>query len=322
MNERNYKTIAIVLAIMLIFNSWQIFQIKQELADLTYDYNHTLNSIKYDIGIIENISEHQYSRVESLLTEQASLFSKTDVTMKLAGNQIAVTMNAVPKELQNDETLIARITANGIIYNQPADKNGSATLLVEPAEIMQPSFVIQSSSGIRQEVLSEISLWSYITSYVQTSWDHQQEATERKLILDLYLEDMAEQPFTADEIAEAKCIVIDVHSNGTPEAAVPESAAVRIDKPDQFSNFSQIPQGDEIIAVKQTDSTADTVHYQADFSEYYQHYQSHGSISYQVHFILTTKDGIVFTSKLNPVAEFNSYSGSRTAGREQLFPVF
>ncbi|MBR5319145.1 MAG: hypothetical protein IKU46_06085 [Peptococcaceae bacterium] len=52
-----------------------------------------------DIRNIENSFARQYNRIDTLLTEQASLFSKTDVSMKLQRNQVAVTIKAVPKEL-------------------------------------------------------------------------------------------------------------------------------------------------------------------------------------------------------------------------------
>ncbi len=37
MNDRHYKTISIVLTVLLIFNTWQLIQIKQNLNDLTYE---------------------------------------------------------------------------------------------------------------------------------------------------------------------------------------------------------------------------------------------------------------------------------------------
>ena len=198
MNDRHYKTISIVLTVLLIFNTWQLIQIKQNLNDLTYEYNPTLSNMQSDIRNIENSFARQYNRIDTLLTEQASLFSKTDVSMKLQGNLIAVTMKAVPKELQNNETRLARITADGTTHEQKTDAAGTATLLIYPAEYIQPSFVIQSPSGMKQEALEDIYVMNYISSSVHAGWNHEREAVDEELILDLYLEDMPDQPFTAD----------------------------------------------------------------------------------------------------------------------------
>lgn len=328
MNERNYKTIAIILAIMLFFNSWQLVQIKQELNDLTYEYNHTLANIQNNIRNIENDFDHQYNRISELLTEQASLFTKTDISMKLAGNKIAVTMQAVPKELQNNEALIARITANGIIYDQPADKNGSATILIDPAEYIQPSFIMQSPSGIRQQMLSDydIHTMDYLKGYVHSSWENTPDGNSE--VLGIYLPDMNSQPFAADEIAEVKCIVVNTGEKGregTREnaiAAVPETEAVYTGKPEQISSPDSIPEGDTYIAVKQADSTADEPHYQADFLDKYS--KEEANLRYNVYLVVTTTDGMRFATSGSKLADFwfadkHSSSGAYDTA---LFPIF
>lgn len=329
MNERNYKTIAIILAIMLFFNSWQLIQIKQELNDLTYEYNHTLANIQNNVRNIENDFDHQYNRINELLTEQASLFTKTDISMKLAGNKIAVTMQAVPKELQNDETLIARITANGILYDQPADKNGSATILIDPAEYIQPSFIMQSPSGIRQQMLTDydVSTMEYLSGYVHSSWE---DTPDRNgdMVLGIYLLDGKGLPFAVDEIAEVKCIVVNTGEKGregTREnsiAAVPEAEAVYVDKPEQISSPDSIPEGDTYIAVKQADSTDDEPHYQADFLDKYS--KEADNIRYNVYLVITTTDGMRFATTGSKLADFwfGEKNSSTGAFDTTLFPIF
>ncbi|MBR5319146.1 MAG: hypothetical protein IKU46_06090 [Peptococcaceae bacterium] len=41
-------------------------------------------------------------------------------------------------------------------------------------------------------------MMNYISSSVHAGWNHEREAVDEELILDLYLEDMPDQPFTAD----------------------------------------------------------------------------------------------------------------------------
>ena len=318
MNERNYKTITIVLAVLLLFNTWQLHSVKQELAELSGNYNNTLNQLQTDVRNIENNLDRQYNRINNLLTEQASLFSSTDVSMKLQGKQIAVTMRAVPKELQNNETLIARITADGKTYEQSADSNGTATILIDPVDSIQPGFVIQSPSGIRQEMLPEYALIHYISGYVQALWNHESE-TDDTMLLDFYLADMDGQPFTADEIAAAKCIVVNTGEQRDGETAV--DTAIEITAPEQWPTRSQIPQGDELVAVKQTDSTEDTVHYQVNLADYF---QRQDGIRYNVYFLLTTTDGITFFTRDSAIADFSATkdTSSYGSGGGALFPIF
>lgn len=322
MNERNYKTIAIILTVMLLFNTWQLMQVKQELAALSQNYNNKLISIETDVRNVQNAFDHQYNRISNLLTEQASLFSKTDVSMKLQGNQIAVTMKAVPKELQHNETLMARITADGSVFEQQTDANGTATLLIDPVESIQPSFVIQSPSGMKQEALEDMYVMNYISGSVHASWNHERETVDNELILDLYLEDMPGQPFTADQIAEAHCIIVNTGEQAEGEAAAdyPAVEAAKMVKPEHAIEIGQIPEGDTIPVTKQADSNADTIHYQADFTAYY---QRKDSIQYNIYFALTTADGITFVTMYNPVADFCQHKGggSMGSGGESLRPI-
>ncbi len=329
MNERNYKTIAIILTIMLVFNSWQLIQIKQELNDLTYEYNHTLANIQNNIRNIENGFDRQYNRIDERLTKQASLFTKTDISMKLAGNKIAVTMQAVPKELQNNETLIARINANGKTYNQPANQDGRATILIDPAEYIQPSFIIQSPTGIRQQMLTDYDVYTmeYLSGYVHSSWEDTADGNG-DMVLGIYLLDAKGLPFTADEIAEVKCIVVNTGEKGregTREssiAAVAEAEAVYAGKPEQISSPDSIPEGDTYIAAKQADSTADELHYQADFLDKYSNEAD--NLRYNVYLVITTTDGMRFATTGSKLADFwfadkHSSSGAYDTA---LFPVF
>ena len=326
MNERNYKTIAIILTIMLVFNSWQLIQVKQELSNLTYEYNHTLASIQNNIRNIENGFSQQYNRIDELLTEQASLFSETGISMKLAGNQIAVTMTAVPKELANNETLTARITAGEKIYEQPVNANGSTTILIDPAEYIKPCFVIQSPSGIRQQTLGDVYTMNALNGYVHSSWEDT-AGNSSDMVLGIYLPDMKGQPFTADEIAEVACIVVNTGEKGregTGEnaiAAIPEAEAVYMGEPEQLSSPDAIPEGEEYIAVKQADSTADEPHYQADFLDRYSKLED--NIRYNVYLVITTTDGMRFATTGSRLADFWYADKHSSAGAYDtaLFPI-
>lgn len=315
MNDKHLKVITSVILILLVCNTWQLHSVRQQLREISNTSNHTNSQLFARISDLQYDVDNQYHRINALLNQQASLFSKTSVDMKLLDGHLAVTMQATPKELQNKETMFARIVIGNKVYEQATDQSGRATLLLEPADLpstIQPSFVIQSPSGVRQEVLAEESVIDYISAPIESSWHEDFNGSDT--ILDLYLYDFPNQPFTADQIEDVKCIV--VGKNFDRNEPAPDIKATPTVDPMQQT----IPQGDTVAVVKQSDSTANTVHYQADFSNYQ---KQQDGIQYQVYVVLTTTDGFTFATLQNPVADFSFEKGGASAGcgSERLIPV-
>lgn len=311
--DKKEKIITVCLIGALALNSWQIYQLHRDIDRLEDKTMNAYNNLQNNASQSQNILT---SHMEQLLTTQASLFSQTSVDCTLQGKQIAVTLHAIPKELKNDETLLARITTNGKTYEEPAGNNYQVTILLDGAssnEYIQPSFLIRSANGIKQEAIGGFFPSDYLYIPLDCDWI---ENSDDKVVLDIRL-DKESTALTKAEITQANCIVVDTgimerRSPGTRESAVSEIAA-------PLANGG-IPVGDNVVAIRQDDT--DSLHYQADLSKYLK--QQEG-ILYDVYFVITTKAGISFVSTDNAIASF-SYSrrdGSTTmSGGGGLVPIF
>lgn len=318
MNKQNLKFISIFLLALFLFNTWQLYQMKQDYTKLSSYYNSTLQQIQADMSHVQNIVQEQYEHIDHLLAEQNALFSFTDISIKLDGKQLAVTISATPKELKKEETLLARITTDEKTYEQTIGSTGSTTLRIEPTTSIQPVLIIQSSSGIRQEVLETVPVANYITGYIEASWD----SDSNEMPLDIYL-DAKSQPFALDEIIKAKCILVNTGENSRKQNAKEDAeTAIAIPVSTQIPTFSdQIPKGDEITAIKQMDSTINVAHYQIHLPMEYKELED--GIRYDIYFQLTTADGITFATSEGKIADFcyaDKYSETAN-GSATLFPI-
>ena len=109
MNDKHLKIITSVVLILLVCNTWQLHCVRQQLREISNNSNHTNSQLSARISDLQYDIDAQYHRIDERMNQQASLFSKTSVDMKLLDGQLAVTMQATPKELQNNETMFARI---------------------------------------------------------------------------------------------------------------------------------------------------------------------------------------------------------------------
>lgn len=320
--DKREKVVALCIVGMLALNSCQVYQLQKDVDALQSSTQNMINNLQDDVRSLEGAASAQERRIEELLTKQASLFSKTSINYSLQGKQLAVTMQGIPKELKNNETLVARITANGKTYEQPADANHQATLLIEPAETIQPSFIIKSANGVRQEALNEEYPLDYLTIPLECAWrEPTQESPEGQAVLDIYLAPQDTTiPLQAEDIAKVECIVVNTgivngRSQVPPETAAPES----VHGFNHEAEETAFPKGDIVPAVKVNDNGK--LHYQADFTNYA---ERKDGIQYEIYLLVTSKDGMRFRNRYNDLASF-SYdkdSSSSSSGGGELYPVF
>ncbi len=320
--DKREKVVALCIVGMLALNSCQMYQLQKDVDALQSSTQNMINNLQDDVRSLEGAASAQERRIEELLTKQASLFSKTSINYSLQGKQLAVTMLGIPKELKNNETLVARITANGKTYEQPADANHQATLLIEPAETIQPSFIIKSANGVRQEALNEEYPLDYLTIPLECAWrEPTQESPEGQAVLDIYLAPQDTTiPLQAEDIAKVECIVVNTgivngRSQVPPETSAPES----VHGFNHEAEETAFPKGDIVPAVKVNDNGK--LHYQADFTSYA---ERKDGIQYEIYLLVTSKDGMRFRNRYNDLASF-SYgkdNSSSSSGGGELYPVF
>lgn len=301
------EKIAVICVVgMLALNSFQLYQLQQDVNHLQEDTQNNIQSLRNDVRNVNSAISGQEHNIQELLTKQASLFSKTSLNYALQGNQLAVTMQAIPKELKNNETLIARITANGKTYQQTMNADHQATLLIDPVEPIQPSLIIQSANGVRQEALQEEYPLQYLIIPLDCGWEDTK--------LDIYLTpQQATLPLQAKDIAKVECIVVnggamEIINSRTPESAAEQAVPMEAGK---------IPEGDVVAAAFINEDSP--LHYQADFSDYL---DRKDQILYEIYLVVTSKDGMTFASNQPIASHWSSKNNSRgSSGSGELHPI-
>lgn len=323
MNKNNIKNIVIILAfIMLMINFFNINSMKKEFEYLRNDNSRLENNLQNSISDIQHI----YRNVEELIKKEQSIFLTSSVDFKLQGNKIAVTMKAVPKEIASTEKLVARIIANGEVYEQEADENNQAVILVDMAETLKPMFIIKSDTGLRQESLDELYTSEIFTVNVFSEWADESNSLEDKMILNLWIEANENAlPFTENDIEKAEFIITDSgiieepNSNQGYGGASTSDRVIPMDDKGEYY-FNQL-QGDTVPATKLSGEGKFVIGYSADFSEYL---NSEEGIRYEIYFNLITKDGVQYITPYNSVASFSLSKGGRgsSSGDDILRPIF
>lgn len=312
MNKEKLKNIALILAlVLLIVITYNVIGLKKQLDSYEGDRSMLFN-LQNDIRSIRNEIDNGYDDIEELLKEEQSFFSETSVDIKLKNNKLEITMSAIPKEISNNETLIAKITAGEKVYEQEADKNGTAVILADIIDIIKPMFIIKSETGVRQEALPEQYTNQELTVDIHTQWG---EAESDSWNLNLWiLKTDKELPFNKSDIAKAEFILVKM------EDIVDEKyeAMIESNKDGLFPGLDNISIPAEEIAAGEGKLH---IGYTADFSKYAD--QQEG-LRYEIYFVLTTKDGMMYTSPYNSVASFTSHEGgsSKGSGSDMIRPIF
>lgn len=311
MNKDKLKNIALILAlVLLIVITYNVIGLKEQVRNLENDRS-TLFNMQNEIRNIRSEVDTGYDDIEELLKEEQSLFSETSVDIKLKDNMLEITMSAIPKEIYNNETLIAKITAGDKVYEQEADDNGTAVIVVDIIDIIKPMFIIKSETGVRQEALPKQYTNQELTVDIHTEWGEQQSDSWN---LDLWiLKTEKELPFNKSDIAKAEFILI------KKDDAIEEKYEAMIESNNDglFSGLDSI----SIPAEKIADGEGKLyIGYTADFSEYADKQEG---LRYEIFFVLTTKYGMKYTS-YNSVASFTSHEGgsSKGCGSDMIRPIF
>jgi len=239
-------------------------------------------------------------------------------------------MKGIPKEIANDEKLIAIITTDDKVYEKEADKNNTAVFEMEITNVIKPSFIIESGKGFKKENFEEIYTANKFSKETYCEWDFEEED---KYILEFWIVDEGNIPFLEKEdIEKAEFIMTYTETDMGPNeaSASASSRAVSIDSNSNqkaLETFIDDLKGISIPAEfisgdmgREKYSSKYALGYYGDFSEYAD--KENGNI-YEIYFRLTTKDGIKYVTSYNPIATFRTMvnGGSTSCGNEILVPV-
>ena len=326
--KSNFKTIIIALLVVLLaVNTVQLVQVKNELRYLRNDYVSMYNTINNRVNNVQNTLNHQTNEIREILDEQEALFASTDVDVSYQDRKLTVTISAVPKELKSNETLWASLAVNGETITQQFDASGKAVIPLEAtAASFVPTVQIKSPTGVKQQVLDEVSTMEFMSADVYAFWnDMETKNFEQGHILEFYLAPIKDVlPFTQEEIADIYLIVSNTGPRGmTGTAPIAEEAyGIKPINGVYDTLDTMLPEGERIEVTMQEDSSSKALMYYADLTAFF---DRRDNIEYDVHLVVETVYGLTYsTAGYEPLASFcfDKNSGHQSAGSPLLMPMF
>lgn len=149
MSEDKIRSKALALVIILLAVAlYNNYRMKQELNNLRSEMSSMEAVLRNEINGVRNDADHKYESVTKKMEQEASLFSDTSINMGMQDGKLVVTMRAVPKALEKNETVTASLTADGTVYRQALDAENQAQFMLKPAEWLEPAFVIESELSL------------------------------------------------------------------------------------------------------------------------------------------------------------------------------
>ena len=328
--KSNFKTIIIALLVVLLaVNTVQLVQVKNELRYLRNDYVSMYNTINNRVNNVQNTLNHQTNEIREILDEQDALFASADVDVSYQDRKLTVTISAIPKELKSNETLWASLAVNGKTITQQFDASGKAVIPLEAtAASFVPTVQIKSPTGVKQQVLDEVSTMEFLSADVYAFWnDMETKNFEQGHILEFYLASRNDTlPFTSEEIADIYLIVSNTGPRGmTGTEPIPEAKEAYIARPINgvYDTLDTVlPEGERVEVTMQEDSSSKALMYYADLTAFF---DRRDNIEYDVHLVVETVHGLTYsTAGYEPLASFcfDKNSGHQSAGSPLLVPMF
>lgn len=316
MNKEFVKNVALLLSfIMLAINFFGIHQLKTEVEDLKRDNIRRESNLQTGVSNLESRMWENQEEIRNEIKMAQSLFSEVSVDLSLRGDQIAVSVNAQPKEQRMGERLFIRIEADGRTYEQELGTDGRTEVLIEWTDQIKPVLVLKSDLGERRETLEEVSAKELFMVKVSGQW------MEEAFCL-VIKEGESPLPFGEEEIEQAEFIIEDSGIVRTqPNTGYGQMQASLLETPEEdVAEFYRGLQGEKIPALKMPWTEAPGIAYRVELSEYM---NRKDGVYYDIYFSLTTRDGIQYVSE-KPVASFSFLKGSSSTGSgyEMLRPLF
>lgn len=313
--ERLKNAVLLLAAAVLLLDSVWIGSMRSELRSLQGQLSNAEQSLKSSLQILQSETNSRFLSLESSLKKEQSLFSAADADYGLEGNKIAVSLHVVPKELSEDEVIIARVYAGDRIYEKQADEDGRAKLLVDMAETVTPVLLIKSDRGLRQEALEETYTGNLFDAEVYSVWG---DSYSLVTYISPYEREL---PFDPEKVAKAEYVVVNSGElevqNGSGAA---EAVAIEAPYEDVIDIFNG-ETGERLSAVMMHGANTKHVEYSGDFSRYA---DRKDGFRYDVYLCLTMEDGTRFYTPSGSTASFaaGSVTATMADGNGQLVPIY
>lgn len=319
---------AAVLA-LLAANCVGLFLLRRDIQWFQEQTGQAQNTLMARMSALDASLARQRNEFADMLRQEQSLFSDYAIEMRLQEGNLAVTVQATPKEQMADEILSVRIDAGESSYEQLMDENGRTTFLLGHVGSLRPTLILRSDAGVRQEVLEEIYTDSYFTYSLYSQWGEGDSGPQQKEELTLWLTPPESgAPFSTQEIQQATFLVYDTGVTRLPPEGGEGSASASISAaetparpiPEQETLERLEKESERLPAEQLAGEGENWLGFRADLSPYT---QREDGVEYEVYLAVTTQDGMRYFTR-EAVATFCSTgrSSDKSSGDGLLQPIF
>lgn len=334
MNEKSILKIAgVVVAVLLIINLIQISRTRRDIEQIRQQMTGMDQRIYADLGH-HHASMHQQlsDEVQRLLREEHSLFTDASVALELEGDQLVVTMAAVPKEMTHEERLFASVSANGMTHEKEFLPSEEAVIKMDLTPTITPAFILRSDEGVRQEILPDHRIEDILSFQVFTEWSDAYDPDRRaspqgSSRLNLWLTDIREEGALSEIGIESATILL-IDRSQEYEAMRDHPHLIETGEYDRITELIQQSEHENVkrVPLEPVDSTSESResktghHYLLDVKDKVSDMEGH---VFEIHFLIQTDQGIRFMNVANPVATIDTSQGMlSSSGSERMVPIF
>lgn len=186
-------------------------QLSRQVKELRGQLSSAEDRISLEVRRVQSLVDGEYSRIQTLLSDSASLFSKAETALAYENGQLVYTASVIPKEVRTGETLA--LSVDGVA--EPVEMTWeqdyySAHVALPLKEEINATVVFRAQEGTRMEVLPTLNSrdmlsLDYNTDWVPSGGDHMAEYGEL-LYVELYPDII-----TPAQLGDAQmvCVIVD-----------------------------------------------------------------------------------------------------------------
>lgn len=295
--DKHKKIAAVIIVVFMILNIWTTLSLKEQVKNLQNEMgrmnSYLRNEVRSTNSSINNMKKDLLKKIE----QGESLLSAFETDVEYRDEQLAVTINIVPKEKRSSERVFLSL---GNEKKEMTSFNGSVFVqtfeLTMPQEII-PTVSFEASTGVKQEVLPEINITEFLSLGYQSDWGTVDSSSEKKKGM------FTLTVFARDQKSSSLL-------NGKPIATLVIKDIVTdsvIGRKDMQLVESNPPYNKELGAIS----------FRGDLSKYH---NMEGS--YQVWLELKTKGGIFYREQIASFENADKSGFSMSSGGGTLYPVW
>lgn len=178
--NRSKNTVAIIVFILIIINTWTTLSLKKEVSNLQDEISRMYSDFDYEL---KNIRQYTYDLRNDLvdrIEKGESLLTSFETETNYEDGQLEVAIKVVPKEKNIDEIIFLSVDDE---KKEAISTNGSdyvSSFVLTTPQKTTPKVLFESPTSIRQEVLPELDIDELLSLGYESNWEIQYESSNKE----------------------------------------------------------------------------------------------------------------------------------------------